>query len=56
MAGLLDGATGVLINGEWRPDGDCAPVRDKFTQEPAATVGLATAADAEAGGCVWAVS
>jgi acyl-CoA reductase-like NAD-dependent aldehyde dehydrogenase len=48
MAGLLDGATGVLINGKWRTGGDCAAVRDKFTQEPAATVRLATAADAEA--------
>src|SRR5579859_5223240 len=46
MAGLLDAATGVLIDGKWRASGVVAPVRDKFTQQPAAEVHLATQADA----------
>ena len=46
MAGLLEGATGVLVDGKWRSGGAAAPVRDKFTQLPAAEVRLGTAADA----------
>jgi acyl-CoA reductase-like NAD-dependent aldehyde dehydrogenase len=46
MAGLLEGATGVLVDGTWRAGGPAAHVRDKFTQHPAAEVRLGTAADA----------
>jgi acyl-CoA reductase-like NAD-dependent aldehyde dehydrogenase len=46
MAGLLDAATGVLIDGKWLADGAIAPVRDKFTQQPVAEVRLGTAANA----------
>jgi acyl-CoA reductase-like NAD-dependent aldehyde dehydrogenase len=46
MAGLLDGATGVLIDGKWRGGGDTEPVRDKFTSEPVARVRVGTADDA----------
>jgi len=46
MAGLLDAATGVLIDGKWRTGGVVAPVRDKFTQQPAAEVRLGTESDA----------
>jgi acyl-CoA reductase-like NAD-dependent aldehyde dehydrogenase len=46
MAGLLDAATGVLIDGKWLTGGAIAPVRDKFSQQPAAQVRLGTAADA----------
>ena len=45
MAGLLDAATGVLVDGKWRSGGAVAPVRDKFTQLPAAEVRLAREAD-----------
>jgi succinate-semialdehyde dehydrogenase / glutarate-semialdehyde dehydrogenase len=48
MAGLLDAATGVLIDGKWLAGGAIAPVRDKFTQQPAAEVRLGTEADAAA--------
>jgi acyl-CoA reductase-like NAD-dependent aldehyde dehydrogenase len=48
MAGLLDAATGVLIDGKWLADGPTAIVRDKFTQQPAAEVRLGTEADADA--------
>ena len=46
MAGLLEGATGVLVDGKWRADGPASHVRDKFTQHPAAEVRLGTEADA----------
>jgi acyl-CoA reductase-like NAD-dependent aldehyde dehydrogenase len=46
MAGLLDGATGVLIDGKWRGGGDTELVRDKFTSEPVARVRVGTADDA----------
>src|SRR5215469_12245422 len=46
LAGLLDGATGVLIDGRWRPGAENAVVRDKFTQQPAAEVRSASEADA----------
>jgi len=46
ITGLLAGATGVLIDGEWRATGVEARVRDKFTQQPVAAVRLATQADA----------
>ena len=46
MAGLLDAATGVLIDGKWRSGGAIAPVRDKFTQLPAAEVRLGSESDA----------
>jgi acyl-CoA reductase-like NAD-dependent aldehyde dehydrogenase len=46
LAGLLEGATGVLVDGKWRAGGAAAQVRDKFTQLPAAEVRLGTAADA----------
>jgi acyl-CoA reductase-like NAD-dependent aldehyde dehydrogenase len=46
MAGLLDGATGVLVDGKWRDSGDTEPVRDKFTSAPAAMVRVGTASDA----------
>jgi acyl-CoA reductase-like NAD-dependent aldehyde dehydrogenase len=45
MARLLEGVTGVLIDGKWR-SGEVAQVRDKFTQQPAAELTVATAADA----------
>jgi acyl-CoA reductase-like NAD-dependent aldehyde dehydrogenase len=45
MAELLDGATGVLVDGKWRDGGETEPVRDKFTSEPAALVRVATADD-----------
>jgi hypothetical protein len=32
---LLDDATGVLVDGAWRPGAAKAVVRDKFTQPPA---------------------
>jgi acyl-CoA reductase-like NAD-dependent aldehyde dehydrogenase len=47
MAGLLDAATGVLIDGKWRSGGTIEPVRDKFTQLPVAEVRVAAVADAE---------
>ena len=46
MTGLLEGATGVLVDGKWRAGGPAAHVRDKFTQDPAAEVRLGTEADA----------
>ena len=42
---LLDGATGVLVDGVWRDTGPIEAVRDKFTQEPAAQVRVATPDD-----------
>ena len=47
MAGLLEGATGVLVDGEWRAGGPRASVRDKFTQLTVAEVQLGTEADAK---------
>jgi acyl-CoA reductase-like NAD-dependent aldehyde dehydrogenase len=47
MAGLLDAATGVLIDGKWRSGAAAAPVRDKFTQQAAAEVHLGTESDAQ---------
>ena len=47
MAGLLEGATGVLVDGRWRPGGPPGSVRDKFTQLTASEVRLGTAADAK---------
>jgi len=46
QAGLLADATGVLIDGEWRSGREPAPVRDKFTQQPAAELTKGTEADA----------
>jgi acyl-CoA reductase-like NAD-dependent aldehyde dehydrogenase len=46
LTGLLDGATGVLIDGAWRPGAATTVVRDKFTQQPAAELRAASAADA----------
>jgi acyl-CoA reductase-like NAD-dependent aldehyde dehydrogenase len=46
MARLLDGATGVLVDGTWRASGAEEPVRDKFTQCQAAAVRVGTEADA----------
>src|SRR5882724_5767825 len=46
MARLLDGATGVLVDGTWRDGGPEEPVRDKFTQRDAAVVRVGTEADA----------
>jgi len=46
MAGLLDAATGVLVDGKWRSGGAVAPVRDKFTQLPVAEVSLGSESDA----------
>jgi acyl-CoA reductase-like NAD-dependent aldehyde dehydrogenase len=43
---LLDGATGVLVDGAWRPGAAKAVVRDKFTQQPAAELRAASEADA----------
>jgi hypothetical protein len=34
QARLLEGVTGVLIDGKWRSGGAVAQVRDKFTQQP----------------------
>ena len=48
MTALLDGATGVLIDGKWRVTGREAAVRDKFTQQPFAAVRLGTSEDAAA--------
>jgi acyl-CoA reductase-like NAD-dependent aldehyde dehydrogenase len=45
-AALLQDATGVLIDGKWRSGGPAAPVRDKFTQLPAAELTAGTEADA----------
>ncbi|MBV9452051.1 MAG: aldehyde dehydrogenase family protein [Streptosporangiaceae bacterium] len=42
---LLDGATGVLVDGVWRDNGPAETVRDKFTQQPAAQVRVATPDD-----------
>jgi acyl-CoA reductase-like NAD-dependent aldehyde dehydrogenase len=47
MAGLLEGATGVLVDGQWRAGGPPASVRDKFTQLTVAEVQLGTEADAK---------
>ena len=46
QARLLDGATGVYIDGKWRSGGTVTQVRDKFTQQAAAEVTTATDADA----------
>jgi acyl-CoA reductase-like NAD-dependent aldehyde dehydrogenase len=57
MARLLDGATGVLVDGKWRDAGPEEPVRDKFTQRPAAMVRLGTAADVrDAVGAAWSAA
>jgi acyl-CoA reductase-like NAD-dependent aldehyde dehydrogenase len=57
MARLLDGATGVLVDGKWRDAGREEPVRDKFTQRPAAVVRLATEADArDAVAAAWSAA
>src|SRR5579863_7951798 len=46
QARLLEGVTGVLIDGKWRSGRAVAQVRDKFTQQPAAEVAVGTEADA----------
>jgi succinate-semialdehyde dehydrogenase/glutarate-semialdehyde dehydrogenase len=46
LAGLLDGATGVLIDGTWRFGAASTVVRDKFTQQPAAELWAGSEADA----------
>jgi acyl-CoA reductase-like NAD-dependent aldehyde dehydrogenase len=38
MARLLDGATGLLVEGKWRSGGPESPVIDKFTQRQVAAV------------------
>jgi len=43
---LLDGATGVLIDGVWRSGLKKSVVRDKFTQQQAAELRAASEADA----------
>ena len=45
MAGLLNDATGVLVDGKWRAGGTVEPVRDKFTAQPVAMVRTGTADD-----------
>jgi acyl-CoA reductase-like NAD-dependent aldehyde dehydrogenase len=45
-AGLLQDATGVLIDGKWRSGGAVTQVRDKFTQQPAAELRVGSDADA----------
>ncbi len=47
MAGLLAGATGVLVDGRWRADGPETGVRDKFTQLPFAVIRQARAQDVD---------
>ena len=37
MAGLPDGATGLLIDGRWRASGAGLTVTDKYTRQPFAT-------------------
>jgi len=44
--GLLDGATGVLIDGTWRRGAAGAVVLDKFTRQPVAELRTASEADA----------
>ncbi len=38
MAGLLDGSTGLLVDGRWRSDAPEVAVGDKFTQAPFASI------------------
>ena len=46
LAGLLDGATGILIDGTWRSGAANAVVRDKFTQQPVAELRAGSEPDA----------
>jgi acyl-CoA reductase-like NAD-dependent aldehyde dehydrogenase len=48
MTGLLDGASGLLIDGRWRSAAAELVVRDKFTLQPFAAVRQASASDVEA--------
>jgi acyl-CoA reductase-like NAD-dependent aldehyde dehydrogenase len=48
MAGLPDGATGLLIDGRWCGSGAELPVTDKYTLQPFATVAQARPSDVEA--------
>jgi acyl-CoA reductase-like NAD-dependent aldehyde dehydrogenase len=48
MAGLPDGATGLLIDGRWRTSGAELLVTDKYTRQPVATVAQARPGDVEA--------
>jgi len=48
MAGLPDGATGLLIDGRWRTSGAGLTVTDKYTRQPLATVAQAQPSDVEA--------
>jgi acyl-CoA reductase-like NAD-dependent aldehyde dehydrogenase len=45
---VLDGATGVLIDGAWRCDGPAVEVRDKFTQQAVTEIRAGTEAHADA--------
>jgi acyl-CoA reductase-like NAD-dependent aldehyde dehydrogenase len=47
MANLLDGTTGLLIDGRWRGDGPEFVVLDKFTRQPFASVREARPADVD---------
>ena len=48
MAGPLDGATGLLVDGCWRASGTELVVTDKYTLQPFATVEQARPGDVEA--------
>jgi acyl-CoA reductase-like NAD-dependent aldehyde dehydrogenase len=48
MAGLPDGATGLLIDGRWRTSGIGLDVADKYTLQPFATVQQARPSDVAA--------
>jgi acyl-CoA reductase-like NAD-dependent aldehyde dehydrogenase len=45
MTGLLQSATGLLIDGEWEPISTGLEVRDKYTQQPFSVVAQATPDD-----------
>jgi acyl-CoA reductase-like NAD-dependent aldehyde dehydrogenase len=45
MTGLLDGATGLLIDGRWEPVRAGLEVLDKYTQQPFSVVAQASPAD-----------
>ena len=45
MQGLLEGATGLLIDGLWEPVGTGLEVRDKYTRQPFSVVARAAPAD-----------
>jgi succinate-semialdehyde dehydrogenase/glutarate-semialdehyde dehydrogenase len=45
MQGLLQGATGLLIDGRWEPVGTGLEVLDKYTRQPFSVVARAAPAD-----------